>query len=297
MTVIILRGYPASGKSTWANSVARQGGHFIVNRDTIRTQLTGTSAKQLLPYESEQLVSKIAQAQAREAIKAGLHVIIDATNLRRKHAVWWANLAYEMGVGYKVLDFEVSAEECIKRDNSRTYPVGSEVIEDYAERFPIKTWPLISHNEKQIFRPYVRDSTKKQAVIFDLDGTLADMNGRDPYDASTCADDLPREAVLAALEFVPPHVEVIFLSGRSLEYYEETASWLHTHTGMQVHGDKLFMRASGDNRQDALVKSELFDRHIAPNYNVLFIYDDRDQVVDMWRQKGLDCFQVAPGDF
>lgn len=51
------------------------------------------------------------------------------------------------------------------------------------------------------------------------------------------------------------------------------------------------------NRKDVVIKRELFDRYIRDNYQVLFVLDDRNQVVDMWRELGLKCLQVAPGDF
>jgi len=57
------------------------------------------------------------------------------------------------------------------------------------------------------------------------------------------------------------------------------------------------MRPTGDNRKDAIVKREIFDREIRDRYRILFVLDDRNQVVDMWRELGLTCLQVAPGDF
>jgi hypothetical protein len=57
------------------------------------------------------------------------------------------------------------------------------------------------------------------------------------------------------------------------------------------------MRHTKDLRKDSIVKGEIYDSVIAPNYNVFFVLDDRNQVVDFWRSKGLTCFQVAPGDF
>ena len=57
------------------------------------------------------------------------------------------------------------------------------------------------------------------------------------------------------------------------------------------------MRAEGDNRKDAIVKMELFNKYIRHHYNVRRVYDDRQQVVDMWRSLGLTVLQVAPGQF
>jgi hypothetical protein len=58
------------------------------------------------------------------------------------------------------------------------------------------------------------------------------------------------------------------------------------------------MRKTGDMRKDSLVKEEIYNSNIAPNYNVFLILDDRDQVIDLWRNKlGLTAFQVAYGNF
>jgi hypothetical protein len=59
----------------------------------------------------------------------------------------------------------------------------------------------------------------------------------------------------------------------------------------------VFMRATGDQRKDSIIKQELFDRHILGKYNIKFVLDDRNQVVNMWRSLGLTVFQVAEGDF
>lgn len=57
------------------------------------------------------------------------------------------------------------------------------------------------------------------------------------------------------------------------------------------------MRKSGDMRKDSIVKREMFDEHIRGRYNVNFVLDDRNQVVELWRSMGLTCLQVADGDF
>jgi adenylate cyclase class IV len=60
---------------------------------------------------------------------------------------------------------------------------------------------------------------------------------------------------------------------------------------------KLFMRQAGDNRDDRIVKREIYEREIKGRYNVRFVLDDRNKVVALWRDLGLPCFQVADGDF
>ena len=57
------------------------------------------------------------------------------------------------------------------------------------------------------------------------------------------------------------------------------------------------MRKKGDHRKDSIVKKELYEEHIKNRYEVLCVFDDRNQVVDMWREEGLLCCQVYYGDF
>ena len=57
------------------------------------------------------------------------------------------------------------------------------------------------------------------------------------------------------------------------------------------------MRQNSDRRPDDVIKAEIYETCIEPYYNVLYVFDDRDRVVKMWREKGLTCLQVAEGNF
>jgi hypothetical protein len=59
----------------------------------------------------------------------------------------------------------------------------------------------------------------------------------------------------------------------------------------------LKMRAAGDKRSDDIVKREIYEQKIAPWRTVVAVFDDRNKVVNMWRELGLLCLQVYPGDF
>jgi hypothetical protein len=89
----------------------------------------------------------------------------------------------------------------------------------------------------------------------------------------------------------------VFLSGRedSGQCRADSIQWIQDH--IAVHPITLFMRSEGDHRPDDIIKEELYRSHIEPVYDVQFIFDDRDRVVQMWRRIGLTCFQVANGDF
>lgn len=158
--------------------------------------------------------------------------------------------------------------------------------------------------------------TQRQGVIVDIDGTLAlrdpdDPNGRGPYDWHRVLEDKPNEPVIAAVKAMQLSGYVtLFVSGRKEQCREHTALWLQrqglienhlANGGYGEHGRifawRLFMRYDNDNRDDSILKKEIYLNEIKPYFNVLFVIDDRQRVVDMWRKHGLTVFQVAKGDF
>lgn len=138
-------------------------------------------------------------------------------------------------------------------------------------------------------------------VIFDLDGTLADIrhrvhfvrDGNRNYDAffAACVDDVPYTHVISALrahEDAGHTVEV--WSARSDKVRAETMAWLERNG---VHPANLtHMRVDGDTTEDAALKrSWLMALPDCDRPDV--VYDDRQRVVDMWREEDIPCFQVV----
>lgn len=141
----------------------------------------------------------------------------------------------------------------------------------------------------------MRDVVRRRAVIVDLDGTLALMNGRKPFAWAEVGGDLPNVPVVELVnELAKLDYSVIITSGRKRQCEAETVRWLELN-GVPWH--ELHMRADADNRPDVEVKREIYDREIDPFYEVAWVFDDRNAVVAMWRELGLTCLQVAPGDF
>jgi hypothetical protein len=136
---------------------------------------------------------------------------------------------------------------------------------------------------------------KPLAIICDLDGTLAHLNGRSPYDASSCIDDILNEPIAHIVRtYAGIGAQVLLCSGREAKYRKPTEAFLAKHEN-PYH--ELFMRKTRDFRKDAVIKTEIYNAEIRDRYEVLFVLDDRNQVVEMWRGLGLTCLQVAPGDF
>ncbi len=133
-----------------------------------------------------------------------------------------------------------------------------------------------------------------KAIICDLDGTIALMGERGPFEWHRVSEDVPNPAVIDLMRRYYDDHSIMIVSGRSDECHIKTLAWLARH---EVPYDHLFMRHAGDFRKDAVLKREIYDRHIAGRYEVAFCLDDRNQSVAFWRELGLVCFQVALGDF
>ena len=149
----------------------------------------------------------------------------------------------------------------------------------------------------------------KNYIIVDIDGTIADAThrlhyihdqgpGKKDWNAffNECVHDTPHQDVidLVRLCSVAHNHEVLYVSGRSDQVRLETRAWLVRH-GLPF--GRLHMRKQGDHRPDYQVKSEILDQIGLKPENVWFVLDDRDQVVDMWRNRGFRVLQVADGNF
>lgn len=137
---------------------------------------------------------------------------------------------------------------------------------------------------------------KEKGIIVDIDGTMALRGERDPYDMTRVLEDRPNIAVIEAVYAL--HCQgyaIIYTSGRHEDARADTVAWLERHARFGY--DKLLMRKEKSTPDD-IMKLIMYEIMIAPYYDILCVFDDRDKVVKMWRETaGLPCFQVAPGNF
>lgn len=291
LTIYICRGLPASGKSTWAKELVKKAPntHKRINKDDLRAMLDDSQWSS----DNEKFVLQIRDDLILKALERGKHVIVDDTNLHPKHEIRIKDIAKQFTektgteVKVEVVDFtHVPVEECIRRDLIRPNSVGHKVIWGMYRQFL---------QVKKEIPKIIRDPNLPSAIICDLDGTLAKLNGRNPYDATTCENDILNEAVNAVLQWAYiGRIKVLLVSGRTDKYETQTLAFLKKNN---VAFDLLKMRKEGDERKDAIIKEEIYNEFIKDKYNVLFVMDDRNQVVDFWRSVGLTCFQVDYGDF
>lgn len=287
--MLVLQGVPASGKSTFARELAsRDHSYVIVNRDSIRE----SRGDYWIP-EQEDYISAIEEFSINDAISRGLNVIIDATNLNPKTIEKWKQMATKLNCDIEFKLFEIEYKEALARDAQRTRPVGEKVLKRFfKDYFPEK---LISFTDTRPIR--VPDVSASQVILCDIDGTVALRNGRSPYDYSKVKEDTFDPRMNLLLSSLAEKFTIIFLSGRqgTEQCRKDTEEWLKGNLGLSEVN--LIMRKECDFRPDDVVKDELFKEHIEGKYNVVCVFDDRDRVVKMWRDKGILCNQVYYGDF
>lgn len=301
--LIITRGLPASGKTTHAREWVQQdpANRIRLNRDEIRRMLHADIGRTTNGLQ-ENLITKIQQDTARQALRAGVDVIVDDTNLRGRTATDWATLAAVVGSGFTVVDLtDIDVTEALRRNQARPYEqqVPDEVITTMNQKFlngralPTPEPRAAAASE---WTPYEPDTSLASAYLVDIDGTVAIKGDRDIYDGTKAHLDTVNVNVADIIwNLSDLGHRIIYMSGRSDEHREVTHRWLIANH--LPPAESLYMRAAGDHRKDSVVKHELFNKHVRHDYNVRGAFDDRNQVVEMWRAIGLTVFQVADGNF
>jgi len=282
-TLTMLKGLPASGKSTWAKEQKAK----RVNKDDLRAMIDNSKWSK----ENEKLIIALRDDITFSILEGGLDVIVDDTNFSPAHEKRLREIAEQANADFEVKFFDTPYEECVIRDLQRPNPVGKKVIRRMYEA-----------NKHLYIQEYTPPENVPSCLIVDIDGTLAHMNGRTPFQYDLVRTDLVDEKVRDliyhytqrdSLELEPENY-VVIVSGREDNCRQETIDWL---TDNRIPFDELHMRKTGDMRDDRIVKKEIFDTWINNRYNVKFVLDDRNRVVEMWRSLGLKVLQVGEGDF
>lgn len=145
-----------------------------------------------------------------------------------------------------------------------------------------------------------------QTIIFDLDGTLADINHRRVHLEkenpdwkafnNEMANDTPNAPIVDLYNTLwdSNHYELIIVTGRMEDRRDVTEEWLNTY---KIPFERVIMRAEKDFRSDHEIKQEILEALLAENKKIVLAIDDRQQVVDMWRKNGITCLQCDEGNF
>lgn len=289
--MILIRGLPGSGKSTFAKELAETENAVILSTDDI------ISANNYYIFSPDYLglAHTLNQAKAEEYCKRGRNIIIDNTNITTREVQPYFDIAnkykYEFELQEMNLEWSWNIDECFKR-NRHSVPL--EVIKRMKNRYQSnhKVIQNLKVTKQHTIQPVKFEADLPDCIICDIDGTLAELGDRSPYDTAKCESDKLNWAVYIILykfcyDKDNPYT-IILMSGREEKFRPETERWLKYHN---VPYHRLFMRATGDNRRDSVVKHELFENHVRNVYNPIFVLDDRFQVqLECWKPLGLWVF-------
>lgn len=275
MKAIVTVGIPASGKTTRYKDFKG----VIVNRDDIRDELFGWPYK--FTKKREQDVQKRHWEIIEKSAEEGLDIAITDTNLQegRRNALLknLEDLGYEVELDIINCDYELA----VKQDLIRHRSVGSDVIwrmfKNYSKQFGIKPEPI--------------DPTLDKCYVFDIDGTLAIMKDRGPFDWQKVGNDELNTNVWLILKMIIRNgFKVFIFTGRDASCHEETKKWLQDNSMGDI---EFHMRPEGSQDKDFIIKHEMYKKHIKDKYCVLGVFDDRPQVCRMWNLLGLPLFKVG----
>lgn len=294
LKILILIGIPASGKSTWSKDYVRNNPNYVrVNRDDFRSMLKNS---QLCENKIEDMITGLVENVIAECLGKKLNVIVDNTHLQLRYInAIIEKFQYIADIDYRV--FDISLDKAIERDNNRENKVGEGVIrkmyKDYKVLIDSFGFQPVKMSKAPIIQPDY-NSSLLNVVLFDIDGTLAHMGNRGPFDWMEVYRDDISKVVAEHVAYHKSMGRLIFIvTGRDEVCRKVTAEWL---TMYGIEFDDILMRPKDDGRKDTVVKKEIYEKYIKGQYNVWCVYDDRLQVLDMWYKEGIFTFNVNQGN-
>lgn len=311
-TIIILKGLPASGKSTFAKEYVKDNKGWVrVNNDDLSNMLFGPG----FIKGANSNISSVRLDLIRKLMSMGKNIIVDNTNLHSDRVTEIEDIvrAHNHSVDghkpyeVKIKDFtDVPVAECIRRNRLR----GDAAVPDKViyEMYHTYILPAITHA--------VQNNKLPKAIIVDIDGTIARNVSRNQYDSSRYYEDAPILDVLTVIRNLESSGnKIIFLTGRDNDGREATIKWLLDKAGFTdyscVSGEELIttdksfmllmrpMQGSLHNAPDFEFKETMFNDYIKDKFYVTAWFEDRIRNIEMARTKlGLTAvFQVGEGNF
>lgn len=296
--LIICRGIPGSGKSTWAHA-------WVAESPTTRIRLNNDDIRRMFgPYwipEREKLVHDTKYHTALNAMARGFDIVVDNMNLNPKEIEFWNDVVkgfnniqdgYKYTVEFKDF-FNISLEECLERDQRRPNPVGEKSIREIWKRY--KHFIQTTNVERYVDNLVKPDPEKPYCVVVDMDSTLCFNTTKRPWFGEGAAEgminDIENYGVCETIWALAREYPIIIATGRDTSQEEVTKKWLANHS---IKPTKCYFRIEGDHRKGVEVKREQIEK-IMEKYNILVIFDDCEPIVQMYRDMGLTVLQPNKG--
>lgn len=300
--IILTRGIPGSGKSTWAKDwVAEDPEHRIrLNWDDMRNMLG--------PYwvPSRENINKTMLWNAVNTAAyctTPYDIVIDNMNLNPKG--WkevedWINTynksSHAVGINAQYVlefkDFFTPVEECIRRDAKRPNPIGEKTIRDIWRRYRHFIQTTAVENMVAKSRP---TTGKPRCVVIDMDSTMCFNLTKRPWYGEGAAegmlDDIPNTGVVDIVKVLQNTYPIIVATGRDTSQAGVTIEWL---SKQGITPTASFFRTQGDCRKGVEIKRGQIEL-ILKDYDIVAIFEDCEPIVQMYRDMGLTVLQPNKG--
>ena len=295
-TIVILVGPPGSGKSMWAKE-------YIANHEN------GSAVH----YINQDTQGKQGHLDFFDtAIKDKREIIVDRMNFSKGQRARYLDPARKAKYHTKIVVLHLPYDECVKRASDRkNHPTIKDAeTAEKAVYFFFKNYGRPKDTEAdEVVRLGWEKASLNKVIVCDLDGTLANCEHRlhhlhveqpNKPNWKKFFEEMPLDPVnewcRSLLSAMSHDYQIVYCTGRAGEYYNLSKEWLEQN-GLVYPGFTLFSRMKGDHRADWQVKEIIYEFEIKTRYGILFVVDDRTQVVDMWRKHGVTVLQCANGDF
>lgn len=283
LKIIFTKGLQGSGKSYWSKQFIKDNPTYKrVCRDDLRHMISNYQ----FTDDNEKIVTTIERECIRKFIYEDYNIIIDKMNLNDHNFMddkrfiddrcKYLNIDYEI----EVKEFPISLSEAIERDSKRDFKIGEKIITQTWKKYEIELKQMLDNSKPK----FITDMIKPYSLICDIDSTLSNSNHRKIFGSTNeeILNDKLINPVAQILEnFYKNNITIIILSGRKESERNITVNWLEKNN---VKYNYLFMRKDNDNREDSIVKKEIFYNEIV-KFNPLFVIDDRCSVLNMWQNE------------
>lgn len=284
-TIIVLCGPPGSGKSTLAKDLEAKG--FV----RISQDEQGKEHLNLF----------------HQTVSENKNIVIDRMSFNSEQRQRYLVPAKSAGYTSKIIVLHESRDTCFDRMSKRIdHPtIKNEINAKKALDLFFSKYERVTNDEADFVIRRWPSSAKRNAIIVDIDGTIADVEHRrdllgtgkrknwaaffNAMDKDTL--NLPIAEIVLKME---PHYDIVYCSGRPENYRKVTQEWLEKYN---LPKGPLLMRHRQDSRQDNIIKEIILDFELLTKYEIFFCLDDRDNVIKMWRSRGITALQVAEGNF
>jgi len=296
-SIILTVGPPGCGKSIWSRLYIENHKAKRLNRDDFRMSMQNG----IYSEKDEKIIKRIRNYAIESWLQAGYDVIIDDTNLTPDVFPKMQEIARRVGdVAVHEHIIKIGREICWYNNMHRDVGV---VPADQWNVLWLKYSSFKRHDDYyapprqiklEMFLNEYQNTDLLLAIIVDLDETMAlHVHGRDPYDHSRIAEDIPNIPLVDILNTCGE--DIILVSGRSEKAKAATEEWLDKH---EIPYDLLLMRPSDKpDVKDYVIKKDLYETHVKGKYFVSAVFEDREQDVEMWRDLGLPVYHYNFGRY